>query len=163
MLTCSPGAAPRRRASAASPRALSRPTSTSRAPSLASRSAASSPRPEVAPVTTQTLPCITVLLSASIGAITSDFTDSPHDAIQVSTTLILLRAIFVGAVVASYWFGSDAHAHKRSVVPMVIDNQPMCELGSMDVQRFDPIFILNLTDEEYRNDVHLSIQQYVIV
>src|ERR1700693_947335 len=49
------------RAMAASPRALSRPTSTSRAPIAASCSAATSPMPDVAPVMTQTLPCISCL------------------------------------------------------------------------------------------------------
>src|ERR1700730_17726322 len=46
------------RVTVASPRALSRPTSTSRAPIAANRSAATSPMPEVAPVMTQTLPRI---------------------------------------------------------------------------------------------------------
>src|SRR6266516_3049614 len=56
MLTSARGARALIRASAASPRTGSRPTSTSRAPLAASRSAVTSPIPEVAPVMTQSLP-----------------------------------------------------------------------------------------------------------
>src|ERR1700730_17182612 len=61
MLTSVRGARPRIRATAASPRAGSRPTSTSRAPMAASRSAVISPIPEVAPVMTQSLPSMAAI------------------------------------------------------------------------------------------------------
>src|SRR5690349_2256415 len=56
MRSSAPGTWRRIRANAASPRALSRPTSTRRAPMAAGRSAATRPMPEVAPVMTQFFP-----------------------------------------------------------------------------------------------------------
>ena len=50
------------RASAASPRARERPTSTSRAPLPASLSAVSNPIPEVAPVITQIFPSMPAIV-----------------------------------------------------------------------------------------------------
>src|SRR5712691_12706430 len=62
MLCARPGARSRSRSSATSPRALSRPTNTMRAPMPASLSAATWPMPEVPPVMTTTFPCIAALL-----------------------------------------------------------------------------------------------------
>src|SRR5690348_5897438 len=56
MRISAPGTRRRICAKASSPRPLSRPTSTRRAPTAARRSAATRPMPEVAPVMTQTFP-----------------------------------------------------------------------------------------------------------
>jgi hypothetical protein len=72
-------------------------------------------------------------------------------------TLVSQRTVLVRAIVLPDWFGANAHARERGVMPEVSTNKPATELSVMYGTRKDVVLIFKFSGEKHILDPHAGI------
>jgi hypothetical protein len=90
-------------------------------------------------------------------------TGAPPCRSWVGASLIAIFAILVSAIVVSDGFGGDVHASEGIVPSNIRDNKAVRKLSPVNLPWLNPILIFELSDKEHRDNVHLSVQQHVII